>query len=60
MTFEDISNIIKKFKERPDSIIADPNQNETERARELEQLRTNYPIIYRQRRDKWLEEHPGE
>lgn len=61
MTFKDISNIIKKLRDHPDSIITDPNQREIERARELlQQLRTNHLIAYRQRRDKWYAEHPNE
>lgn len=61
MTFKHLSNIIKKLKEKPDNIIADPNLKETERARELlEQLRAEYTNAYKRRKENWFRQHPDQ
>jgi hypothetical protein len=62
MTFRELSNIIRKHKERhPDITTIDPIQKETEEAKALlEKLRTNSRIAYQERKKKWFEEHPGQ
>ena len=61
MTFKDLSNIIRKRKEQPQTSAIDQQEQQeiAETQAAIRTLRTNHLKSYQEREAKWKAEHPG-
>jgi hypothetical protein len=59
MTFKALSNIIKKYKERPTQLARQQEQEITEAQAIINTLRANHHKAYHEREAKWEKVHPG-